>query len=161
MSIACILPQEISKAFFEPEAKLPNHSRWRDACDLTAAILRQSQNHAVGCGLYFWVKSVFRFRLRSDCRRFGRLQSGASGFSLNRFRGVFRRPANGGRPGASSRGHHGRQGTGRGVPPSGCRAGRRQTPTLCSPSNAGLKTGAGPTSSIAGLAALQPLDSKI
>ena len=50
-----------------------------------------------GCDLYFWVKSVFRFRLRSDCRRFGRLQSGASGFSMGRSRGGFRRPANGGR----------------------------------------------------------------
>ena len=40
---------------------------------------------------------------------------------MNRFRGGFRRPANGGHPGASCRGHHGRQGTGYGVPPSGYR----------------------------------------
>ena len=75
------------------------------------------------CGLYFWVNSVFRFRLRSDCRRFGGLQSGASGFSMGQFRGGFRSPRTAGaaHPGASGGGRHGRQGTGRGVPPSGCR----------------------------------------
>lgn len=40
-------------------------------------------------------------------------------------------------------------------------AGLRRAPTLCSPSNAASKTGAGLTSLIGGLAALQPLDPKI
>ena len=40
-------------------------------------------------------------------------------------------------------------------------AGLRRAPTPCSPSNAASKTGARPTSSIGGLAALQPLDPKI
>ena len=86
----------------ELEGKL--HEHLESAISLVVRIGFQFIAVCSGCGLYFWVKSVFRFRLRSDCRRFGGLQSGASGFSLSRSRGGFRRPVNGGRR-ASGREH--------------------------------------------------------
>ena len=116
----------------------------------------------MGCGLYFWVKSVFRFRLRSDCRRSEGCNRAHQGSACVGPGAVSEDPrtAGAGHPGASSRGHRGRQGTGRGVPPSECRWSKAGANALLAV-KCRLQTGAGPTSSIGGLAALQPLDPKI
>ena len=74
-----------------------------------------------GCGLYFWVKSVSHFRLQSDFRRSEDYNWAYRGSAWVGPRAVSEDPRTAGaaHPGASGREHHGRQGTGRGVPPSG------------------------------------------
>ena len=67
------------------------------------------------------------------------------------------RTAGAGHPGTGSRGHHGRQGTGRGVSPSGCRLSKAGANALLA-AECCLENGRWPTSSIGGLAALQPPD---
>ena len=145
----------------ELEGKL--HERLELANSLVVRIGFQFIAVCSGYGLYFWVKSVFRFHLRSDCRRFGGLQSGASEFSLGWSRGGFRRPTRERRaPGIRARASEGiMAGKARDAEfrhPDA--AGQRRAPKPCSPSNAASKTGAGPTSSIGGMATPQSLNQK-